>query len=380
MRKHLLLRRLASRSKVWPWLIQWTSRVPTTDTQLEVLTKPTREMTSANNTGKNGLAQLVLGCSKGHAMKLYKVDQKDDDDDEDELDCDGCDQEIKNVKKALYCVKCDFHLCKKCQKNWQIKVDPSEALSQPPELIFSAHGDALNTNVLKLVPGSSEYLYFGHIDNYTGVYSMLGAFFSGKLPQERVHCKITYGEEGESPSGVEFEGAREVMKRLNPQDWIFVIDVTGIQSRALTPENIARAAELTGHVVFEKVKRNKTVIAFLVQTLGLPTQIDGKPLDQCDELLLSDLPAGEEGKVDRNYTYEMWHECEDPQASEDETDVYRLGHENVVFLGMPSSGGQVGDLKSSGDYNDGAVFCWRKDLEAMTQVVIDLSRAFVLSK
>jgi hypothetical protein len=50
---------------------------------------------------------------------------------------------------------------------------------------------------------------------------------------------------------------------------------------------------------------------------------------------------------------------------------------NTMFLGLPTCGGEYGHLKSSGDYNAEPVFCWRKDMEAMTLLITDLSNCFV---
>ena len=53
--------------------------------------------------------------------------------------------------------------------------------------------------------------------------------------------------------------------------------------------------------------------------------------------------------------------------------------ENVVFLGLQTCGGSLGGLTSTGDYNAGAVFCWRRDIEAMSLLIADLAKVFVQS-
>ena len=61
---------------------------------------------------------------------------------------------------------------------------------------------------------------------------MMQAYFSGKLPTKRIRCHITYGEEGEDELGIDFKGAREILRTLNKNDVVIVIDVTGIPSRS----------------------------------------------------------------------------------------------------------------------------------------------------
>lgn len=84
-----------------------------------------------------------------------------------------------------------------------------------------------------------------------------------------------------------------------------------------------------------------------------------------------------EEKID--FTFEIWHECNDPQADQDETDAYRETQEDVIFLGLPTVGGSYRDCNSSGDYNAGGVFCWKRDIEAMSSFIVKLSNVFVKS-
>jgi hypothetical protein len=90
----------------------------------------------------------------------------------------------------------------------------------PPEpaacIVFSAHGDTcFGESSCLHVPGSDGGLLFGHVDNAGGVFSMMKAYFSGKLPPKHVQCQVTYGEE-KAINGVYFAGARDVMTSLQP--------------------------------------------------------------------------------------------------------------------------------------------------------------------
>ena len=42
-----------------------------------------------------------------------------------------------------------------------------------------------------------EHLIKGHMDNFAGVYTVMKAFFSCKLPKQQVNVQITYGEEND---------------------------------------------------------------------------------------------------------------------------------------------------------------------------------------
>lgn len=79
------------------------------------------------------------------------------------------------------------------------------------------------------------------------------------------------------------------------------------------------------------------------------------------------------------YTFETYDWCSDPHAFEDETDAYRETQANVVFLGLQTCGGSFGELTSTGDYNAGAVFCWRRDVDAVALLLADLAKVFVES-
>jgi hypothetical protein len=64
--------------------------------------------------------------------------------------------------------------------------------------------------------------YYGHLDNFIGVYAVMLSYFNGKLNHENIRMELTYGEE----SGM--EGAYKVLHTLDRDDIAIVIDVTGI--------------------------------------------------------------------------------------------------------------------------------------------------------
>lgn len=300
---------------------------------------------------------IIPECRKKHTLKAKKAKRG--------LQCDICDKDIPVGTQILHCSKCDFDLCGECVANYPSII--AAALARPPQLVFSAHGDTcFGESSCLFVPSSNDSLYFGHMDNFAGVYAMMSAFFSGKLPRKRVQCKITYGEETEYDDE-DFAGAREVMERLNPQDFVVVIDVTGESPRKVDEESVVNAKSVIGHVLFEKVKQNEDIMRLISRLPGRLLSVDGVKNETESDIDASPPP----------YTYDIWHECNDPQATEDETDAYRETQKNVVFLGVTTTGGQIGELKSTGDYNEEEVFCWKNDIEAVSQVVIDLSKAFV---
>jgi len=257
---------------------------------------------------------------------------------------------------------------------WEIKAQEDEEEDEnfsasAPAIVFSAHGDTcFGESACRLVPRSKGKLFFGHMDNFAGVHAMLKAYYSGALPSKRIHCKITHGEE-KSTNGVYFSGARDVMRDLKPQDFVAVIDVTGQCSRVVSESTVVNASLVKGHVVIEKILSNPITKQLLRKLKGFHTKHSGVDVEHnADSMkLLEEAP----------YTYETFEWCQDPQAFQDETDAYRETQENVVFLGLQTCGGSFQNLTSSGDYNAGEVFCWVRDIEAMSLLIEDLANVFV---
>jgi hypothetical protein len=316
-------------------------------------------------------------CSKGHRIKGLRQDENPsqltklsatksfavrcvDPIQESKL-CSQCNKVIPKSLLIFSCSPCQLNICEWCVPSLP---KPQNRL---PHLVFSAHGDTCFDETCCLhVPRSSGYLHFGEVDNFGGVSSMLNAYFSGQMPSERVRCNITYGEE-QSINGVDFTGARELMSTLEPFDFVVVIDVTGVSPRRVEESTVVGASRVTGHVVFEKVLSNPNILSLLSQLSGQKISANGVP---CQDPPPSTSPV--------TYTYETWDWCADPQAWQDETDAYREEIKNVVFLGLPTTGGYIDEeYQSSGDYNAGPVFLWKRDMEALAVVVVELSRAFI---
>ncbi|KAL0481182.1 phenylalanine ammonia-lyase [Acrasis kona] len=174
-------------------------------------------------------------------------------------------------------------------------------------LIFSVHGDTnFKNHQLHTFPDGRIQ---GHLDNFAGVHCIMNAYFSGKLNKDYVRVEITYGEE------TDMEGARELRKEITPRDVIVVIDVTGtVTQKSFVIEKCFNA----------KIRR------FLNEILA--------DMD-CD----------------------VFENCPDEIAQQDETDVYRKVAPFCFFLGVPVQGG---------DYNEGMVFSHVKTLEAVKEAVI----------
>lgn len=68
------------------------------------------------------------------------------------------------------------------------------------------------------------------MDNLLGVYTVMQAYFSGRLPKFCCSIQITYGEQcntrDKNGNMVDFAGARQVMETITDQDLIVVVDVT----------------------------------------------------------------------------------------------------------------------------------------------------------
>ena len=246
---------------------------------------------------------------------------------------------------------------------------PNHFRSPKPNFVLSAHGDTcFGESSCIHVPGSNGYLYYGHIDNAGGVHALMQAYFSGNLPTHQVQCKVTYGEE-KAINGVFFAGARDVMENLSPHDFVAVIDVTGSCSRGVNESTVQHASTLIGHVVIEKVRNNSKVLALLDQLRGKRTHVSGIPVEG------SQLGTTDDENVP--YTYEIYNFCNDEHAYMDETEAYSETQDNTVFLGLQTSGGSYAGLESNGDYNDGPVFCWKRDIDALSLLIVDLANAFI---
>lgn len=180
-------------------------------------------------------------------------------------------------------------------------------------LIFSCHSDTgfEYHSLRKLENGLVE----GHLDNFVGVYSMMKAYFSGRITGDQVHIELTYGEEDD------FEGAYELAESISGDDVVIVVDVT--------------ATPTTKDIVFEKC-RNEKLQKFIAKAL------DGM-------------------------SYDLYEDCPDPVSDSDETDVYSEKTSYTCFLGVPVFGG---------DYNEGVVKC-REDIpERVAEAICRLSEAY----
>lgn len=199
-------------------------------------------------------------------------------------------------------------------------------MTQPvTKVIISAHGDTnwtthhLATNLGVRIPdGLEEDEYYGHMDNFGGVYATMMAYFSGRLPQDKVRIEITYGEE----TGM--DGAKEVANTIESTDVVIVVDVTG--------------TETTKNVVVEKCYHPRL----------------RKLVTNCLQ--------------ESNVTFDIYRDCPDPIAFEDETLIYSNITDYYFFLGLPVRGG---------DYNAGAVYCFKKDIEMLSEALILLTHSIL---
>jgi hypothetical protein len=173
-------------------------------------------------------------------------------------------------------------------------------------LIISCHSDTNFSN--HSLVNIDDDTVFGHLDNFAGVYSVMQAYFSGRINQDYVRIELTYGEEDE------YQGAYEVLETLNEHDVVIVVDVTGTETQ--------------GDFVIEKC-RTEELQDFMRQAL------DGMEFD-------------------------MYEDCPDPVADEDETDVYSQKCTHVCFVGIPCFGG---------DYNDDPVYCRRSSMERLSEAI-----------
>jgi|WetSurMetagenome_2_1015567.scaffolds.fasta_scaffold02700_4 hypothetical protein len=180
-------------------------------------------------------------------------------------------------------------------------------------LVISCHSDTgFRSHRLRIDQNGD---YFGHLDNFVGVYTVMKAYFSGELDYPNVRIELTYGEE------TDMEGAYQVLETLDEDDVVIVVDVTG----ALSPADIT--------------------------------------IEKCSDPWMKKFVTG----ALEGLAFELYEDCPDPVASEDESDVYRQRLRKVCFLGIPSLGG---------DYNREMVTAPRKSVETAARALIRLAKAF----
>jgi len=180
-------------------------------------------------------------------------------------------------------------------------------------LVISAHADTgFNNHTLNIL---SDDIYFGHLDNFVGVYAVMKAYFSGRLNRSDIRICLTYGEEEN------FEGAYEAVEVLTDQDVVLVIDITGTRT--------------TKDFVIEKCK-SKKMQEFLNKHLN-------------------------------GLSFDLYEGCPDPIADEDEVDVYLERCTEVCFIGIPCYGG---------DYNDEEVYCKIRSVDSVAECISRLVEGF----
>lgn len=182
-----------------------------------------------------------------------------------------------------------------------------------PTLVISCHADTgFKTHGLSIEKNGS---YFGHLDNFIGVHAVMQAYFSGKINYDNIRIELTYGEE----DGM--EGAYKVLKSLHKNDVVVVVDVTGIPT----------AKDIT--------------------------------IEKCADNWMKNFINGALAGM----SYDLFEDCPDPIADEDESDVYREKLSKVCFLGIPCYGG---------DYNEGMVSARPKSVKAASKALIRIIEAF----
>jgi hypothetical protein len=182
-----------------------------------------------------------------------------------------------------------------------------------PTLVISCHADTgFRAHRLSIDKNGN---YFGHLDNFIGVYAVMQAYFSGKINYDNVRIELTYGEE----DGM--EGAYKVLKSLHKNDMAVVVDVTGI-----------------------------------------PTKKD-ITIEKCSDKWMQNFIKGALAGI----SYDLFEGCPDPIADEDESDVYREKLSKVCFLGIPCYGG---------DYNEEMVSARPKSIKAAKQALIRIIEDF----
>lgn len=185
--------------------------------------------------------------------------------------------------------------------------------SEDPQLVISCHADTgFPSHRMRCTKGG---VLIGHMDNFAGVHAVMNAYFSGRMNYPRIRIELTHGEE------TDMEGAREVLETLSPGDMVVVVDVTGVPTKC--------------DFTIEKC-RSAAMRSFVRTTL-------------------------------KSMSFDLFENCPDPIASEDESDVYSEKLDTVFFLGIPCEGG---------DYNEGPVSCRESSVEAVAEAIIRLAGAF----
>lgn len=180
-------------------------------------------------------------------------------------------------------------------------------------LLISCHADTgFSNHRLRRLKGS---LVQGHLDNFAGVHAVMTAYFSGRMDFDCLRIELTEGEE------TDFSGAYRVLRSLTADDVVIVVDVTGV--------------ETVKDFTIEKC-RDKSLKRFLKRAL-------------------------------RGMKFDLFEDCPDPVADEDETDVYRERCTKVCFLGIPCTGG---------DYNDGPVSCRRRALRSVSEALCRIAETY----
>ena len=182
-----------------------------------------------------------------------------------------------------------------------------------PKLIFSCHADTGFRNHRLRLNANGDY--YGHLDNFVGVFAMMNAYFSGQLDYPDVRIELTYGEE------TDMEGAIKVMNTLHSYDTVIVIDVTGTET----------GSDIT--------------------------------IEKCSDPEMQDFVI----KALEGLSYTMYEGCPDPVANEDESDVYKEKVRKVCFMGIPCKGG---------DYNAGMVTAKPESVKSATEAIIRLAKTF----
>jgi hypothetical protein len=179
--------------------------------------------------------------------------------------------------------------------------------------VISCHADTGFRNHRLRLDENGDF--YGYLDNFVGVHAVMNAYFSGKLDYPNVRIELTYGEE------TDMEGAYQILETLDIDDTVIVVDVTG--------------AKTTADITIEK----------------------------CSDPEMKDFVK----TALKGLSFDLYEDCPDPVADEDESDVYREKLRKVCFLGIPCLGG---------DYNAEMVTARKSSVEAASRALIQMAKAF----